>query len=152
MPFQEQPGVFAIVVEMEGRDRGANEGNRKQAQSEAETEANSVCFPQRLGRSASWLGTQTAWRKNQRPSPPSRSIRIPLASVSHAARARRTAIASKTSGIRGRTGAFAGGCERTGFRLVHFSVQSNHVHLIAEGDCRTSLTRGLQGLAIRMAR
>ena len=49
-------------------------------------------------------------------------------------------------------GAFARGCEHTGFRLVHFSVQTNHVHLIAEGDCRTSLTRGLQGLAIRMAR
>jgi REP-associated tyrosine transposase len=49
-------------------------------------------------------------------------------------------------------GAFAGGRERTGFRLVHFSVQPNHLHLIAEGDCRTSLARGLQGLAIRMAR
>jgi REP-associated tyrosine transposase len=48
--------------------------------------------------------------------------------------------------------AFSAGCERGGFRLVHFSVQSNHMHLIAEGGCRTSLSRGLQGLAIRMAR
>ena len=41
-------------------------------------------------------------------------------------------------------GAMTAGCKREGFRLVHFSVQSNHLHLIAEGDCRTSLSRGLQ--------
>jgi REP element-mobilizing transposase RayT len=49
-------------------------------------------------------------------------------------------------------GAMATGCERAGFRLVHFSVQSNHLHLLVEGDCRSSLSRGLQGLAVRMAR
>ncbi len=49
-------------------------------------------------------------------------------------------------------GAMLAGCKREGFRLVHFSVQSNHLHLIVEGDCRTSLSRGLQGLAVRMAR
>jgi REP element-mobilizing transposase RayT len=48
--------------------------------------------------------------------------------------------------------AIAAGCERGGFRLVHFSVQSNHLHLLAEGACRSSLARGVQGLAIRMAR
>jgi REP-associated tyrosine transposase len=49
-------------------------------------------------------------------------------------------------------GAMVAGCEREGFRLVHFSVQSNHVHLLVEGDCRSSLLRGLQGLAVRMPR
>ena len=49
-------------------------------------------------------------------------------------------------------GAMLAGCKRAGFRLVHFSVQSNHLHLIVEGDCRPSLTRGMQGLAVRMAR
>ena len=49
-------------------------------------------------------------------------------------------------------GAIAAGCEREGFRLVHFSVQSNHLHLIVEGDSRPSLARAIQGLAIRMAR
>jgi hypothetical protein len=49
-------------------------------------------------------------------------------------------------------GAIAAGCEREGFRLVHFSVLSNHAHLIVEGDSRPTLARGLQGLAIRMAR
>ena len=49
-------------------------------------------------------------------------------------------------------GAIAAGCERDGFRLVHFSVQSHHLHLIVEGDSRATLTRGMQGLAIRIAR
>ena len=48
--------------------------------------------------------------------------------------------------------AITAGCERGGFRLVHYSVQSNHLHLIVEGSCRPTLSRGLQGLAIRMAR
>jgi putative transposase len=48
--------------------------------------------------------------------------------------------------------AIVAGCERGGFRLVHFSVQTNHRHLIVEGSCRAALSRGLQGLAIRMAR
>jgi REP element-mobilizing transposase RayT len=38
------------------------------------------------------------------------------------------------------------------FRLVHFSVQDNHLHLIVEAADRDALRRGLQGLAIRCAR
>jgi hypothetical protein len=38
------------------------------------------------------------------------------------------------------------------FRVVHFSVQSDHIHLIAEGDEVNALVRGLQGLAVRCAR
>jgi hypothetical protein len=49
-------------------------------------------------------------------------------------------------------GAIVAGCERDGFRLVHYSVQSTHLHLIVEGSCRARLSRGMQGLAIRMAR
>jgi len=48
--------------------------------------------------------------------------------------------------------ALAEGQERFGFRLVHFSVQSNHVHLIVEAGDRRSLSRGMQGLSIRVAR
>jgi REP element-mobilizing transposase RayT len=48
--------------------------------------------------------------------------------------------------------AMAEGQERFGFRLVHFSVQSNHVHLIAEAADRRALSRGMQGLSIRVAR
>jgi hypothetical protein len=35
---------------------------------------------------------------------------------------------------------------------VHFSVQSNHLHLLAEVKDRRALTRGLQGLSIRVAK
>jgi len=48
--------------------------------------------------------------------------------------------------------ALVAGCERDGFRLIHFSLQSNHMHFIVEGDSRPTLASGLQGLAIRMAR
>ena len=41
---------------------------------------------------------------------------------------------------------------RRGFRVIEFSVQSNHIHLLVEADDRTRLSRGLQGLKIRIAR
>ena len=49
-------------------------------------------------------------------------------------------------------GALAQAQERFGFRLVHFSVQSNHLHLIAEARDRRALSSGLQGLCVRVAR
>jgi len=39
-----------------------------------------------------------------------------------------------------------------GFRVIEFSVQADHVHLIVEADNDSSLRRGLRGLAIRIAR
>jgi REP element-mobilizing transposase RayT len=48
--------------------------------------------------------------------------------------------------------AFEGGCARFGFRLVEFSIQGNHIHLIAEAENRRSLSRAMQGLAVRIAR
>ena len=48
--------------------------------------------------------------------------------------------------------AFGAGGDRFGFRLVHYSVQSNHLHLIAEAKDRRALTRGIQGLLIRIAK
>ncbi len=38
------------------------------------------------------------------------------------------------------------------FRVVHFSVQSNHVHLFVEGSDKPALALGLRGLSIRVAR
>jgi REP element-mobilizing transposase RayT len=43
-------------------------------------------------------------------------------------------------------------CEKLGFRLVHFSVQGTHVHLIVEADTTDLLSRGLQGLGVSMAK
>lgn len=44
------------------------------------------------------------------------------------------------------------GKQRFGFALVHLSVQSNHLHLIAEVEGRGALFRGMQGLTVRLAR
>ena len=41
---------------------------------------------------------------------------------------------------------------RGGVRILHFSVQTNHLHLIVEADARTAFSRGLQGLVIRLAK
>jgi len=37
------------------------------------------------------------------------------------------------------------------FRVVHFSVQTNHLHLLVEADGAEALSRGMRGLAIRCA-
>ena len=41
---------------------------------------------------------------------------------------------------------------RDDFRIIEFSIQTNHVHLLVEADDSRSLTRGVRGLAIRIAR
>jgi len=41
--------------------------------------------------------------------------------------------------------------EASQFRILHFSVQRDHVHAIVEADDRETLLRGIQGLAIRIA-
>jgi putative transposase len=48
--------------------------------------------------------------------------------------------------------AFRAGRERFGFRLAQFAVLSNHVHLVVEAEGARSLSRGMQGLAVRLAR
>ena len=42
--------------------------------------------------------------------------------------------------------------ERDGFRIVHFSVQSNHVHYVCEARDPGCLTSGMRSLAIKLAR
>ncbi len=48
--------------------------------------------------------------------------------------------------------AFAKGRDRFGFRLCHYAVLNDHLHLIVEAEDGAALRRGLQGLAIRIAR
>lgn len=47
--------------------------------------------------------------------------------------------------------ALAAGSKR-GFRIVHYAAMSNHVHLVCEAADERALTRGLQGLCVRLAR
>jgi REP element-mobilizing transposase RayT len=49
-------------------------------------------------------------------------------------------------------GAINAARDRFGCRIVHFSIQSNHVHIICEAEAKEALSRGLSGLVIRMAR
>ena len=41
---------------------------------------------------------------------------------------------------------------RTDFRVVHVSIQANHLHFVAEADGKMALARGMQGLLISAAR
>ena len=41
---------------------------------------------------------------------------------------------------------------RSGFRILQFSIQTNHLHLMVEAEDRSALSRGLQGLGIRLAK
>ena len=44
------------------------------------------------------------------------------------------------------------GAERTGFRVVHYSVQDNHAHFLVEADDKEKLANGMKSLGARFAR
>jgi REP element-mobilizing transposase RayT len=50
------------------------------------------------------------------------------------------------------TDALRAGNDRFGFRLCHYVVMGNHLHLIVEAEDARALARGMQGLSIRLAR
>jgi REP element-mobilizing transposase RayT len=43
-------------------------------------------------------------------------------------------------------------CERGGFRVAHYSIQRDHVHMIVEAHGREALARGMKSVAARLAR
>jgi REP element-mobilizing transposase RayT len=43
-------------------------------------------------------------------------------------------------------------CERFGVRIVHYTIQGMHLHVIVEAEDAAALSRGMQGLCIRLAR
>jgi REP element-mobilizing transposase RayT len=47
---------------------------------------------------------------------------------------------------------FAGARERFGLRIIEFSVLGNHLHLVVEAESNVALSRGMQGLNVRVAR
>lgn len=57
--------------------------------------------------------------------------------------------AGSTHGLLART--LAEPCRVAQFRLVEYSVMSNHVHLICEAHDARELARGIQSLAVRIA-
>jgi len=44
------------------------------------------------------------------------------------------------------------GCERSEFRVCHFSIQGDHVHLVVEAAGKEALGRGMKSVGIRLAR
>jgi len=48
--------------------------------------------------------------------------------------------------------AFAAAKDRFGMRVVHFSVQGNHIHLLIEAADNEALARGMRGVTIRVAK
>ena len=46
---------------------------------------------------------------------------------------------------------FADGCERRDFRLVQYSLQGNHAHLIVEATDGGALSRGMMAIGSRLA-
>src|SRR5438477_956280 len=103
-----------------------------------------------------WGGRRaSAGRKRRSPLPlvshkkrPAHSARFPLHAV----------LRSAVAGLRRRElfeaiqSALRAGSNRFGFRLIHFSVQGNHLHLIIEAVDTASMSRGMQGLMVRIAR
>jgi REP element-mobilizing transposase RayT len=47
---------------------------------------------------------------------------------------------------------FAAACERGRFRLAHYSIQDDHVHLIVEATGKRALACGMKSIAARVAR
>ena len=47
---------------------------------------------------------------------------------------------------------FRAGMQKLGFALTHYSVQEDHIHLVVQVQDRHGLARGIQGLAIRLAK
>jgi REP element-mobilizing transposase RayT len=47
---------------------------------------------------------------------------------------------------------FTASCERNDFRLVQYSIQGNHAHLIVEADDEAALGRGMKAIGSRVAR
>jgi len=43
-------------------------------------------------------------------------------------------------------------CERGEFRVLHYSLQRDHAHLIVEADSKDALGRGMKAVAARLAR
>jgi hypothetical protein len=53
--------------------------------------------------------------------------------------------------VRALEGTFGAGCDRSEFRLVHYSLLANHAHLIVEARDEHALGRGMMAIGSRLA-
>ena len=69
-----------------------------------------------------------------------------------------TRVVSGLPSLRGRKlwaavrNGFVHGHTRGSFRIVHYSVQGMHIHLVCEASSRRALSRGIQGFKIRVSK
>lgn len=49
-------------------------------------------------------------------------------------------------------GALRDASDRLGLRVIHYSAQTDHLHLVCEATDQRALARGMKGLAVRLAR
>jgi len=50
------------------------------------------------------------------------------------------------------TAALGTGADRFGMRVVKFSIQGNHIHLLVEAESHAALGRAMKGLSVRLAK
>jgi REP element-mobilizing transposase RayT len=49
-------------------------------------------------------------------------------------------------------GAFRAAKKKDGFRLIAYSIQDTHIHMIVEGESAAQVSRGMQGLGVRLTK
>lgn len=67
-------------------------------------------------------------------------------------RARREVVSLRRGGVIARIKEAIAAAHKDNFRILHFSVQANHVHLMVEASDQEALSEGMRGFAIRMSR
>jgi REP element-mobilizing transposase RayT len=148
------PGVHSSrdgVVAFHSRSaRGERELKRSRTRPTAEPKQRHLQFPQhggaRKGAGRKPKGKRAGPSHAARPSTPARHpllvtqrLCAGLPSLRHRA---------ELEVIRG---AIAESAQRDGFRIVHFSIQSNHLHSICEARDARCLTSGMRSLAVKIA-
>jgi hypothetical protein len=106
--------------------------------------------PADVGRSTTGRGTETDPRATGAETRTASAPRCALAGARDVQGRRRDAVVPDGDDLP----AIASGDRRREpgrFRVVHFSVQEDHVHFILEADAHPALMLGIQGLAIRCA-
>jgi REP element-mobilizing transposase RayT len=98
-----------------------------------------------------------AGRKPASKNPPVHHIRrpcVPRDCPSHVTlRVKRSVSSLRTrSFVREFRRSLRAACERGDFRVVHYSVQRNHVHLLVEAAGKEALGRGMKSISARLAR
>src|SRR5438128_10143214 len=104
-----------------------------------------------VGWEASRRRAQAIGSKGRRPPPRAPRAQRPESGTRHSAGIAGTPLATREATLPAVRCGLAK-ASRGGLRVLHFSVQRDHLHLLVEAVDGCVLSRGLQGLAIRIAK